>query len=159
MDVIKQTESYRLGWYDDARSILVIEFSPKWTWAEAVEGFQLENDIIAQSHQDIYAVVHVPGNVSLAGIRLKPKTGRLNPDFTHNRDEITVRKLLGVDHPNEKLLVFASAHPFLRTVINFSGRYGVGVPFSKYRFVTSLPDAIGMIEAYKASEGLRATGD
>lgn len=135
MQLIIEKHNHRLVWYDPGQSILLLEITAYWSWAEAEETFRRINELIAQTDCQVYLIFEFSSNVPSI------PTG---PLFKH------VRALMSENHDNEQLNIFVRVNPLLKQVIHIASRtYGLREMMSKYRFANTRDEALDLIEEHR----------
>lgn len=140
MDILAQTEHSRLYWYDNSEeNILIMDIDWGWTWTEAHEAIKLNNEILAKQTQKhpVYCVFN------FTSMSLLPKgDGAI----------ANIRRLLESDPSVEQLQIFVIRFNLLRILINSAiSASNLARIEHKYRYVTSLEEALKVIEKHRAS--------
>ncbi|MCS6835974.1 MAG: hypothetical protein NZ750_08155 [Anaerolineae bacterium] len=135
-EVLKESEVFRLSWFDAEKTIIVTEILKPWTWEDAFDVVPLLNRMVEQQPHDVYTTYYY----HIRSIALLPKGGMAN-----------LRRLLEIDPPNEKLVIFVRQDNLTRQLMSVVSKvYGLNKIMGKYRFVTSWQEAMAQIEAHKA---------
>lgn len=135
MKEIESAETYKIGWYDEEETILVMEVNGRWAWADAVNAILRMNEIVQQHSGTVYTVFHFTGPFFI------PQPGSIG----------SLRQLLALDNPNEPLIVLVNASMFITKLISVVSRaYGMERSLGKYHFTKTFPEALALIEQDKA---------
>lgn len=139
MEILFESPIYRIGWHDDQRQILLMEILKKWSWADAYEGVSRTNEIAKAATQDICTILYFHGKLGLL-----PKDGNGIP---------TLRQLVSLDPPREKLVVIINQNSILLEVFlsTISKAYRLGHMATKYRYAKTLDEALQMVTHFQAS--------
>lgn len=135
MQIIKELNGLRLGWYDDDQTILMLEVSNYWTWTEAEILVSTINETILATEKKIYTIYLFSPEYNVVP-RGKGGFGSL-------------RRMMRVDPPNEQLLILVGSNLFLKRLIEIVSEIGLRAAFDKYRFVVSLDEAIAAIAEHQ----------
>ncbi|MCS6835992.1 MAG: hypothetical protein NZ750_08250 [Anaerolineae bacterium] len=139
-EVLKQSEVFRLSWFDQEKTIIVLEIFRPWTWEDAFASVPLLNQTVEQQPHAVYSVYHY-----------YVKSSALLP---HGSNLTKLRRLLELDPPNERLVFFVRQDVLTTRLMNaLSSAYGLSQLMKKYRFVMSWQEALEQIEADKAQAG------
>jgi hypothetical protein len=138
MTEIASAEVYKLYWFDDARTIIVLEIHPKWTWADAWAATSMIDKALGEVTHDVYTVYHF-------------HEGAI--DFPSGLSSINVRKMLEIDVSNEKLIIFVNpSFQKLQSLLEFIGSMCRATQWkTKFRYIASFDEALKLIEADKAA--------
>lgn len=132
-EVLKQSDVFRLSWFDVSKTIIVLEIFKAWTWDDAFDVVPLLGQMIQSQAHDVYSVYYYHIRKS----SLLPRDGLAN-----------LQQLVNLSPPNEKLVFFIHQDTLTAHFVTMLGRVYRFV--RKYRFVTSLDEAMSQIETDKA---------
>ncbi len=138
--VLQEGKCYRVSWYDTAHTIMLMEIFGPWTWEDAFASVPKINEWVAAETHPVYTVFYY----HLTSTSLFPRgaNGLTN-----------IRKLVEIDPPNEQLVFFVRQDSLTRQFMNIvSKTYGFRHFLKKYRFLSSLDEALAQIEQHKAAQ-------
>jgi hypothetical protein len=125
---------YRGGWYNDEKTILLFDVYEGWTWDEAHAIVSQQVAMMAEVEHGVHTIFYLHG---LSGL---PRGSALP----------NVRKLMRIQHPNERMTVFIGVTGFGQALANVVARaYGMQSLVAKYRFVSTMQQALEEIERYE----------
>lgn len=139
MEILASTDHSRNYWYDNGQeNILILDIDWGWTWTEAHAAINMNNQILAEQAQKhpVYCIFN------FTSLSLMPKgTGTM----------ANMRKLLESDPSVEELQIFVIKFNLLRVLISsVTKAYGLVKLDQKYHYVTSVDEAIAIIERHQA---------
>lgn len=124
-----------IRWHEDEEHVLYVEVTRQPTWELVYQVITFINQLIFATPHPVFTVYHFS---NYAGIL--PKGNIL----TH------LSKLVHLDPPNEKLVIFVSETSLLRSFLQMaSDIYGLRDILAKYRFCKSLSEAFALIDHYR----------
>ena len=135
---IEQNDFYKMYWYDDAQTILVVEVYGGWTWADAQKGLKKLNDTIESRAEDVgvYVIIDLQASGELV-----PKHGSILGN---------IRNLLQSDPQHEQLTIYITQNNFLRSVVQMASHvYKLRTYVENLRFVSTFDEAIKIIQQHK----------
>lgn len=139
------TQTTRISWYDEERTVLLCEVFKRWTWDEAHKVIKELNDVWCSSVNHGVYTVYVFG----PSAALLPYGGSAIPN---------IRRLINTEHPNDQLIIFANAGALVTRLINIAAQvYGLRSVVSKFRFVPTLDAALREVEMHKMGQSRPVT--
>ncbi len=140
-----EMKPYRLYWYDKAKSIHVIEAFARWTWDDAHQAIDEQNEILTIAPHPVYAVIHLLPHVN--GL---PAGGHIGPDAIRN-----VQWLFENDPRPEELCVVVGNNGLVRDMINIvRWTYNMFDLDMHYLYAGTLSGAANIIAAHQAQATL-----
>lgn len=134
---------YRLYWYDDTQTIHVVEAFSRWTWADARQAIDEQNDILIAAQKPVYAVLHLLPHVN--GL---PTGGRIGPEAIRN-----VHWLFENEPFPEEQCVIVGNNALVRDMMNIvRWTYGMLHLDMHYRYTNTLEGAAALIESHKREQ-------
>jgi len=140
MNIIEQSEYYRIYWHDEDQSILIGEAFAGWTWEDAQSGIVKLNEIAGHRAQEtpVFVIIYL-----MKGGQLLPKQGS---SLAH------MRKLLLDDPDHEDLTIYVTESNIIQTMLQLANRLnGLFHLVPKLHFAPTLERAFQIIEQYKSS--------
>lgn len=138
MEIIAETEYYKIYWHDDEKTVLISEINADWTWAAAHNGLEIVNKVLGDrsSETDVYSIVHMK-----TGAQMLPKSGSTL---------INLRNLLRDDPQHERLVIYVAQGGFFYSIMQVASTLaGIGHWIEKYRFVNTLEEALLLVSQDK----------
>jgi hypothetical protein len=134
--VLIETSSYRLGWYDAERTIIVGDIVQGWGWDDVRTLCMCIADEARKLDYDFVTVWYFRGMTVM---------------WPRGTDTIVnLRQVLKIDPPNERLVYFVGQTNLLQQLMNLlSKSYGLSHIAVKYRFVASFEAVLRELEAEK----------
>jgi len=138
MSVEFENDLYKIYWYDEKQSILIVEIYRRWTWQDAHEIVALGNDILARVTHEKYLICHFSDEAS-----------RLPSD--HRQAMTSIRRLIQIDPGEEEFCVFVGSFKVLKRLITVTGEiYSLLKVTQKYHFAEDMSSAFARINQHKA---------
>ena len=136
-ETLIQGKTYRVGWYNPERTIMVFDVMGPWHLHEAVEAIRYAREIMVALGHPIHTIFEY--DTDYATILPRGAT------VSH------VRQLIEADIPNGKLVILIRQDALTSTVFNILKKhYLVRQIAAKYRFVNSWDEAMVLIEQHQA---------
>ncbi|MCE7946694.1 MAG: hypothetical protein DYG88_04610 [Chloroflexi bacterium CFX4] len=136
VETLFETATIRVGWYDAERTILVVEAEQGWTWDEAlVVIMEVVNPAIqARAPEPIYSIYH-----------------HRTRYFPEGRGALSaLRRMISVNVPNERLLIFVRQSEVLNTLLEVALRaFRMFSHLAHTHFVQTFEQALTIIQTDK----------
>jgi hypothetical protein len=138
---MESDKPYRIYWYDDEKTINVLDGHQPWTWADFEEALEIQNKMIAACDYPVYSIL-----ISNIGVSPLAPANSSKDGYFQN-----LARYVRADPQQEELCVFVGVSYFIREMLNLAAKmYSVFAKSGGYRFAATLDDAITLIEAHKA---------
>ena len=143
MSNIEQPEIYTIYWHDINETILRCDVYNSWTWEDAYEGLSRVNQILSEKVkvQPVYVIFSLLGS------------GGIIPESGSTMENL--RNFMKEDPSHEQLTIFIVKAGIINTLIRIASRaYGKLATISKLRIVTSLSEALEIIELHRTNANI-----
>jgi len=140
MDALKETQHYKIYWYDDEQTILMGEAYTGWTWTSANEGVAFINATLEEPSKthDTYVIIHLTTDA-----QLMPR---------NQSTFMALRNLIQEDPKHEQLTIYITGASVLNTLMKIVAQlYRIGDKTTNYRFVQSIDEALRIVHEHKKS--------
>lgn len=136
MNALHETHNWRIYWYDEAQTTLLIEIFDTWTWQDADDGVQTVVNQVEGTTAETFLIVHFVG----AGTKI-PKNFSID---IMGRIMKTTLNFVGT-------VIVATSNPLLQSFVDFNGLTR-RLPSSviRFHFVNSLENALALINSIKS---------
>jgi hypothetical protein len=135
-EVLKQKKSYSMGWFDENRTIMLVQIFGPWDFDETLAGVAYMSEVIKSVGHPVYAVFEYTTEYAT----LIPKEVSI----------FNMRQLIEYDPPNGQLAIFirqdAITHTFLTVLHSVVALRRIT---NKYRFVHTWDEAMMLIEQHE----------
>lgn len=133
-----ETDIFKVYWWDEGKTILVIEILKPWTWEMIYDLARQTNNLLGEMAHETYSVLYVS---DIAG--QFPSDNQLS--IKH------LARLIKLDPSNEELIFFTGNVKFLKILIKISDTlHKLAQKTGKYRYAESIEDALVAIEQHKS---------
>ncbi|MEO1441771.1 MAG: hypothetical protein AAFV33_15345 [Chloroflexota bacterium] len=139
MDEITRTENYRLYWYDDRHSVLVLEITDHWTWTDARYAVDRVNQAIFSAPDKVYSIYHFAA--PQAGVI---PTGDILGNF---------KQMMEAEAYEEELVIFVGKdflRPIRRFITIIVDTFSVSQA-SKFHFVDTFEQALELVQQTRST--------
>ncbi|MDX2076504.1 MAG: hypothetical protein SFZ02_08755, partial [bacterium] len=137
-EVLIQEKTYRVGWYNPERTIMVFDVMGPWHLEEAVNAIRYVREMMAALGHSVHTIFQY--DTDYATILPRGAT------VSH------VRQLIEDEIPNGKLVILIRQDALTRTVFNILRKhYSVRQIATRYRFVNSWDEAMVLIDQHQAT--------
>lgn len=138
MLLVEESDFYKIYWHDDEQTILVGEVYGGWTWSTAYEGLKKLNETLGKRavETSVYSIINFQ-----VGSQMLPSSGSILTNL---------RNLLKDDPQHEQMTLYVIQTGFLYNMMQIVGKlYGIRHWTEHHRFVTSMEDAMALINEHK----------
>jgi hypothetical protein len=131
-------KSYRCYWHDEnKKQVLVFEALSRWTWEDAVEIVELQGTQMQTVPHKVHTIFQFERNVNWM-----PQGSAFS----------NLKRLMGMVHPNEDLIIFVGKNLLLEIFIRAVGNvYKFANHMNRYHFVHTMEEALALIDARNAA--------
>lgn len=133
-----ETDIFKLYWWDEDKTILVIEILKPWVWESMYDLHRRTNKLLDEMEHETYTILYIS---DVAG--QFPSDNQLS--IKH------LARLIALDPSNEELIFFTGNVKFLKILIKISDKlHKLAQKTGKYRYAETIEDALVAIEQYKS---------
>ena len=133
-----ETDIFKVYWWDEDKTILIIEFLKPWTWEMVYDLARRTNELLGKMPHETYSILYIS---EVAG--QFPSDNQLS--IKH------LSRLINLDPVYEELIFFTGNVKFLKILIKISDKlHQLAQKTNKYRYAESIEDALVAIEHHKS---------
>ncbi len=137
MQIELETEIFKVYWWDENQSILIIELLAPWSWEVMYDLVKRTNKLLDEMEHETFSILYVH---ELAG--QFPKDNQLS--IKH------ISRLINLDPSKEELVFFTGNIQFLKMLLKITNTvHQLTQKTSKYHYANSVEDALAEIQAHQ----------
>lgn len=137
MQIELESEIFKVYWWDENQSILIIELLAPWSWDVMYDLVERTNELLDDMTHETYSILYVH---ELAG--QFPKDNQLS--INH------LSRLVRLDPSKEEMVFFTGSVKFLKMLLKITNTvYQLTQKTSKYHYADSVEDALVTIQEHQ----------
>ena len=137
MQIELESEIFKVYWWDENQSILIIELLAPWSWDVMYDLVERTNELLDDMTHETYSILYVHERVGQF-----PKDNQLS--IKH------ISRLINLDPSKEELVFFTGNIQFLKILIKISDTvHQLTRKTNKYHYADSVEDALATIQEHQ----------